>query len=80
MAEMISPAGNMQVKFTGLGREGEKLVLKGQMGIWDTQIYLTAPEVRQMLKLAFKTSVINYMLKLPFLARRKPEQDKQSAP
>lgn len=79
MAEMVSPAGNMQVKFIGLGTEGDKLVMTGQMGIWDTKIYLTASEVSQMLKLAFKTSVIGYIFKLPFLARRKSEQDKPSA-
>ncbi len=73
MAEMVSPAGNMQVKFSGLGREGDRLVVTGQMGVWDTRIYVTAPEVCQILKLALRLSILGYMLKLPFLARRKAE-------
>jgi hypothetical protein len=67
MAEMISPAGNMEVKVLSFGRDGNKLVAIGQMGVWDAKIYITPKEVFQIMRLMLNASILGYIATLPFL-------------
>ena len=67
MAEMVSPAGNMEVKVLSFGRDGNKLVAIGQMGVWDAKIYLTPKEVFHIMKLMLNLSILGYVAALPFL-------------
>jgi hypothetical protein len=66
MAKMVSPAGDMEVKILGIGRDGNKLTLSGQMGIWDAKIYLEPGEVIHAVRLMMNVSILEYILKLPF--------------
>lgn len=76
MAEMVSPAGNMEVKVLGFSREGSKLIAIGQMGVWDAKIYMTPKEVFHVLKLMMNLSMIGYVVALPFLYLNSRDHDK----
>ena len=67
MAKMVSPAGDMEVKILGIGQDGNKLALSGQMGIWDAKIYLEPGEVIHAARLMMNVSILKYILKLPFI-------------
>lgn len=66
MAKMESPAGDMEIRMLSMDREGNKLIVIGQMGIWDAKIYFEPAEVVQLMRLLFKFSVIQYLFMLPF--------------
>ena len=76
MAEMVSPAGNMEVKVMSFSREGNKLIAIGQMGVWDAKIYLTPKEVLHILRLMLNFSMIGYIVALPFLYLNSRDNDK----
>jgi hypothetical protein len=66
MANMESPAGDMEIRMQSMQTEGNKLIVIGRMGIWDAKIYFEPTEVVQLMGLLFNFSVIKYLLKLPF--------------
>jgi len=66
MAQMVSPAGDMEIRMLGFGRDGGKLVVVSQMGVWDTKIYFTPGEVFYLLRLMLNWSVLGYVIALPF--------------
>lgn len=56
----------MEIRMLSMDREGDKLIVIGQMGIWDAKIYFEPTEVVQLMGLLFKFSVIKYLVMLPF--------------
>lgn len=66
MAEMVSPAGNMEIRMLGFSREGNRLVVISQMGVWDTKIYFTAGELFHLLRLMLSWQALGYWIALPF--------------
>lgn len=66
MAQMVSPAGNMEVRVTRLTAGKGQLQMVGQIGVWDSQIYFERREVLKMVKMALNFAVIGYILSLPF--------------
>lgn len=66
MARMSSPAGDMEMKIANIDVVKGQMVIGGKFGVWDAKIYVEPQEVRQMIGMLLKRSVIGYVLKLPF--------------
>ena len=45
-----SAAGSFGITITEVASENGELVMKGKMGIWDANIYLSSEELEQMLR------------------------------
>ena len=67
MAQMVSPAGDMEVHITHLGTAKGQLFMSGQIGVWDSQIYFSPKEVVSMAKLILSPPIVKYMVVLPFV-------------
>ncbi len=79
MARMVSPAGDMDVKMRGIGVNKGEFCIRGQIGVWDSEIYLSREEVFSLAKSIFSPSFVAYVVTLPFAVlagklRRKPNQ------
>lgn len=67
MAKMVSPAGDMEVRMLGFRRDGDKLLITGQMGVWNAKIYIGPGEVVNTFKLMLNFSMLRYAIMLPFI-------------
>lgn len=67
MAQMISPAGEMEVKIADISRDGSRLVITGQIGVWDSKIYIPPEEVGQLIRLMCNLSFLLYIVTFPFI-------------
>ena len=67
MAQMISPAGEMEVKISDIKRADNQLVVTGQIGVWDSKIYIPPEEVGQLIRLMFNLSFLLYIVIFPFV-------------
>lgn len=72
MALMVSPAGDMDVKIARISAIGNQLVITGQIGVWDSEIYFPPEEVCYLARLTLSLSLLRYIVTLPFvyLARK----------
>lgn len=66
MAKMISQAGEMAVTLTDVSREGDDLVLTGQMGVWNSKIVVGREETLKIARLMLKPSVLAFLASAPF--------------
>ena len=64
--KVVSPAGDFEITVNDSMVEEDKIVIKGQMGVWDSKIYMTPTDVLQFGKIFLNPSVIFYLLKAPF--------------
>jgi hypothetical protein len=64
--KVVSPAGDFEIKVSDSSVEGEFVVLSGQMGVWDSKIYLTPADIWQFASIFLRPAVILYILKMPF--------------
>ncbi|MCG8649013.1 MAG: hypothetical protein MI861_04225 [Pirellulales bacterium] len=64
--KVVSPAGEFEFKVKGSSVEGEHVVMTGQMGVWDSKIYLTPADIWLFTSIFLRPSVILFILKLPF--------------
>ncbi len=71
MALMVSPAGEMEVKLLRIGGDQGQLVVEGQIGVWDSKIYFSAPEVMQLMKLSFNRTLFAFIFGVPFTLIKK---------
>ena len=67
MAQMISPAGEMEVKISDIKRADNQLVVTGQIGVWDSKIYIPPEEVGQLIRLMLNPSFLLYIVTFPFI-------------
>ncbi len=63
--KVSSEAGDFEIKVKDAAVEGEFVVLTGQMGVWDSKIYMTPADLWQFASMFLKPAVILYLLKLP---------------
>ena len=63
--KVVSPAGDFEIKVSDSSVEGDFVVLSGQMGVWDSKIYLTPADIWQFAAIFLRPAVILYVLKLP---------------
>ena len=64
--KVVSPAGEFEFKVKKSAVEGEHIVMIGQMGVWDSKIYLTPKDIWNFTSMFLSPSVIMFILKLPF--------------
>ena len=64
--KVISPAGEFDFIVKGSSVEGNFVVLKGQMGVWDSKIYLSPGDIWLFVSLFFRPAVFAFLVKLPF--------------
>ncbi len=64
--KVISPAGDFEIKVNDSSVEGDFVVLSGQMGVWDSKIYLTPADIWQFASIFLRPSVLLFILKMPF--------------
>ena len=67
MARMISPAGEMEVKISDISRADNQLVVTGQIGVWDSKMYIPPEEVGQLIRLMLNPSFLLYVVTFPFI-------------
>ncbi len=64
--KVVSPAGHFEITVHESAVEDDRIVIKGQMGVWDSKIYMSPSDVLQFGKIFLNPSVILYLLKAPF--------------
>jgi hypothetical protein len=64
--KVTSPAGDFEINVKDSIVEGDYVVLKGQMGVWDSKIYLSPADLWLFTSIFLRPSVIAFILKLPF--------------
>ena len=64
--KVVSPAGDFEITVNESTVEDGKIVVKGQMGVWDSKIYMEFSDVIQFTKIFLNPRVILYMIKAPF--------------
>jgi hypothetical protein len=74
MPKIVSSAGEMDMSLLEIGVEGDNIVMKGKMGVWDSKITVTPQEAAQMAGMMISFSLILYILKLPFLLLKKKKE------
>ena len=67
MAKIVSSAGEMEMSLVSIGVEGDNIVMKGKMGVWDSKISVAPQEALKIAGMMLNLSLIVYALKLPFL-------------
>ena len=67
MAQMVSPAGDMEVTFLRVDGLKNKIVVVSKFGVWDSKIYLSPSELAHIIRLMLKPSVALFLLIFPFL-------------
>ena len=70
--KVSSEAGDFDITVKEASVEGEFVVLTGQMGVWDSKIYMTPADLWKFTSIFLSPSVILYILKLPFRSFSKP--------
>jgi hypothetical protein len=72
VAKIRSSAGEMEVQFTGVSTEKNRVIMDGKFNVtWDWQITLEPSDAKRIIKMAFKPSVIILVLRLPFVCMRR---------
>lgn len=64
--KVVSPAGDFEIIIKEAGIEDDSIVIKGQMGIWDSKMYLSARDLWLFASIFFRPSVLLFLIKLPF--------------
>ncbi len=64
--KVVSPAGDFEITVNESTVEDDMIVIKGQMGVWDSKIYMSPTDVLQFGKIFLNPSVILYLIKAPF--------------
>jgi hypothetical protein len=63
--KVSSPAGDFEIAVKDAGTEGDFVVLKGQMGVWDSKIYLSPSDLWLFASMLIRPSILLFLLKLP---------------
>jgi hypothetical protein len=63
--KVSSPAGDFEIAVKDAGTEGDFVVLKGQMGVWDSKIYLGPGDLWLFASFLLRPSILLFLLKLP---------------
>lgn len=63
--KVSSPAGDFEIVVKDAGTEGDFVVLKGQMGVWDSKIYLGPGDLWLFASFLLRPSILLFLLKLP---------------
>ena len=64
--KVVSPAGDFEILIKEAGVEGNSVIIKGQMGVWDSKIYLSPSDLWLFVSIFLCPSVLLFLLQLPF--------------
>lgn len=64
--KVVSPAGDFEILIKEAEVEGNSVIIKGQMGVWDSKIYLSPSDLWLFVSIFLRPSVLLYLLQLPF--------------
>jgi hypothetical protein len=64
--KVVSPAGDFEITIKDAGVEEGFVILKGQMGVWDSKIYLSPSDLWLFISIFLRPSIIALVLRLPF--------------
>ena len=64
--KVSSDAGDFEITIKDASVEGDFVVITGQMGVWDTHIYMTPQDIWKFTSIFLRPAVILYLLKIPF--------------
>lgn len=64
--KVSSDAGDFEITIKDASVEGDFVVITGQMGVWDTHIYMTPQDIWKFISIFLRPAVILYLLKIPF--------------
>ncbi|MCK5708933.1 MAG: hypothetical protein KAI07_00215 [Deltaproteobacteria bacterium] len=64
--KVSSDAGDCDITIKDAFVEGDFVVITGQMGVWDSHIYMTPQDIWKFTSIFLRPAVILYMLKIPF--------------
>lgn len=62
--KVASPAGDFEIQIKGATVESDTIVIKGQMGVWDSTIHIQPDEIWGILVLMFRPSIMLLLLKM----------------
>jgi hypothetical protein len=76
--KVVSPAGDFEILIKEAEIEGNSVIIKGQMGVWDSKIYLSPGDLWLFASIFLRPSVLLFLLQLPFrlLFRRSRQNNK----
>jgi len=63
--KVASPAGDFEIQIKEATVESDTIVIKGQMGVWDSTIHIPSDEIWGILVLMFRPSIMLLLLKIP---------------
>lgn len=64
--KVVSPAGDFDITVQESTIEDNHIVIKGQMGVWDSKIYMKPSDVITFTKVFLKPEVLWFLVKVPF--------------
>jgi len=64
--KVVTTAGDFEITIKESSVEEDNIVLTGQMGVWDSKIYLDLSDVWFFTSLFLKPSVLMFIVKQPF--------------
>ncbi len=64
--KVVSPAGEFEITVNESSVEDGKIVIKGQMGVWDSSIYMETSDVIKFTRIFLNPRVIWYLLRSLF--------------
>ena len=64
--KVVSSAGDFEITILDSLVEDDSIVLKGQMGVWDSKIYLKPKDLLIFTSMLVRPSIILFLLKYPF--------------
>ncbi len=64
--KVTSPAGDFEITIISTDVEDNHIVIKGQMGVWDTKIFMKPSDVFAFLRIFLTPKVVWFLVKSPF--------------
>lgn len=66
--KVVSPAGDFEIKVSKADVEGRHIVVRGEMGVWDSKIYISPGDLWQFISIIMRPRVVLFLLGSPFRA------------
>ena len=64
--KVVSPAGDFEITVQESMIEDDHIVIKGQMGVWDSKIYMKPSDVLTFTKVFLNPKILLFLIKMPF--------------
>ncbi|MFQ5729042.1 MAG: hypothetical protein ACE5GN_01605 [Waddliaceae bacterium] len=64
--KVVSPAGDFEIKVIKADVEGKHIVVRGEMGVWDSKIYISPGDLWQFISIILRPRVVLFLLASPF--------------